>query len=42
MREVEELIELLSLQAFRDKFISELSTGSRRIEEVKPRMYSLE
>jgi branched-chain amino acid transport system ATP-binding protein len=34
MREAEELIELLSLQAFRDKFISELSTGSRRIVEI--------
>jgi branched-chain amino acid transport system ATP-binding protein len=34
MREVEELIELLSLQAFRDKFVSELSTGSRRIVEI--------
>ncbi len=33
-REVEELIELLNLQAFRDKFISELSTGSRRIVEI--------
>jgi ABC-type branched-subunit amino acid transport system ATPase component/predicted MFS family arabinose efflux permease len=33
-RETEELIELLSLQAFRDKFISELSTGSRRIVEI--------
>jgi branched-chain amino acid transport system ATP-binding protein len=32
-RRVEELIELLSLQAFRDKFVSELSTGSRRIVE---------
>ncbi|MGH2757964.1 MAG: MFS transporter [Actinomycetota bacterium] len=34
MRRVEELIELLSLQAFRDKFMSELSTGSRRIVEL--------
>jgi branched-chain amino acid transport system ATP-binding protein len=33
-RETEELIELLSLQAFRDKFVSELSTGSRRIVEL--------
>ena len=33
-RRVEELIELLSLQAFRDKFVSELSTGSRRIVEI--------
>ena len=30
----EELIELLGLGAFRDKFISELSTGSRRIVEI--------
>jgi branched-chain amino acid transport system ATP-binding protein len=34
MRRVEELIELLSLHAFRDKFVSELSTGSRRIVEL--------
>ncbi len=34
MLEVEELIELLRLGAFRDKFISELSTGSRRIVEI--------
>ena len=33
-RRVEELIELLGLQAFRDKFVSELSTGSRRIVEI--------
>jgi branched-chain amino acid transport system ATP-binding protein len=33
-RRVEELIELLGLTAFRDKFISELSTGSRRIVEI--------
>jgi branched-chain amino acid transport system ATP-binding protein len=33
-RRVEELIELLSLHAFRDKFVSELSTGSRRIVEI--------
>lgn len=31
---VEEIIELLSLQAFRDKFVGELSTGSRRIVEI--------
>ncbi len=34
MRRVEELIELLRLGAFRDKFLSELSTGSRRIVEI--------
>jgi len=34
MRRVDELIELLSLEAFRDKFVSELSTGSRRIVEL--------
>ncbi len=34
MRRVDELIELLSLEAFRDKFLSELSTGSRRIVEI--------
>jgi ABC-type branched-subunit amino acid transport system ATPase component/predicted MFS family arabinose efflux permease len=33
-RRAEELIELLGLQAFRDKFVSELSTGSRRIVEI--------
>jgi branched-chain amino acid transport system ATP-binding protein len=33
-RRTEELIELLGLGAFRDKFISELSTGSRRIVEI--------
>jgi len=33
-REVDELVELLNLQAFRDKFVSELSTGSRRIVEI--------
>jgi branched-chain amino acid transport system ATP-binding protein len=33
-RRVEELIDLLGLVAFRDKFISELSTGSRRIVEI--------
>jgi ABC-type branched-subunit amino acid transport system ATPase component len=31
---VEELISVLGLGAFRDKFISELSTGSRRIVEI--------
>ncbi len=31
---VEELIELLGLAAFRDKFVSELSTGSRRIVDL--------
>jgi branched-chain amino acid transport system ATP-binding protein len=31
---VEELIEALGLDAFRDKFMSELSTGSRRIVEI--------
>jgi branched-chain amino acid transport system ATP-binding protein len=31
---VEELIQLLGLKAFRDKFISELSTGSRRMVEI--------
>jgi ABC-type branched-subunit amino acid transport system ATPase component/MFS family permease len=31
---VEELIELMKLGAFRDKFISELSTGSRRIVDI--------
>ncbi len=30
----EMLIELLGLQAFRDKFVAELSTGSRRIVEI--------
>jgi ABC-type branched-subunit amino acid transport system ATPase component/ABC-type branched-subunit amino acid transport system permease subunit len=33
-RRVEELIELMSLQAFRDKFVAELSTGSRRVVEI--------
>ncbi len=32
--EVDELIDLLGLKAFRDKFVSELSTGSRRIVEI--------
>jgi branched-chain amino acid transport system ATP-binding protein len=31
---VEELIELLGLAAFRDKFVAELSTGSRRIVDL--------
>jgi ABC-type branched-subunit amino acid transport system ATPase component len=31
---VNELIELLNLEAFRDKFVSELSTGSRRIVDL--------
>jgi branched-chain amino acid transport system ATP-binding protein len=31
---VEDLIELLGLGAFRDKFVSELSTGSRRIVDL--------
>ena len=33
-RRTEELIGLLGLKAFRDKFVSELSTGSRRIVEI--------
>lgn len=33
-RRVEELIELMKLGAFRDKFVSELSTGSRRIVDL--------
>ena len=33
-RKVEDLIALLGLGAFRDKFISELSTGSRRMVEI--------
>jgi branched-chain amino acid transport system ATP-binding protein len=33
-RRVEEVIELLGLGAFRDKFVAELSTGSRRIVEI--------
>jgi branched-chain amino acid transport system ATP-binding protein len=33
-RRAEQLIELLGLEAFRDKFVSELSTGSRRIVEI--------
>ena len=31
---VEELIELMGLEAFSDKFVSELSTGSRRIVDL--------
>jgi branched-chain amino acid transport system ATP-binding protein len=31
---VEDLIELMNLRAFRDKFVSELSTGSRRIVDL--------
>src|SRR5207245_5544931 len=31
---VDELVELMGLVAFRDKFISELSTGSRRIVDL--------
>jgi len=31
---VEELVELLNLGAYRDKFVSELSTGSRRIVDL--------
>ncbi|HET6874100.1 MAG TPA: ATP-binding cassette domain-containing protein [Acidimicrobiales bacterium] len=31
---VDDLIELMSLGAFRDKFVSELSTGSRRIVDL--------
>ncbi|MCI0584886.1 MAG: ATP-binding cassette domain-containing protein, partial [Chloroflexi bacterium] len=31
---VEELIELMNLGAFRDKFVAELSTGSRRIVDL--------
>ena len=31
---VDDLIELMGLQAFRDKFVSELSTGSRRIVDL--------
>ena len=32
--QVDELIELMGLQAFTDKFVSELSTGSRRIVDL--------
>lgn len=34
VRRVEDVIELLSLGAFRDKFVGELSTGSRRLVEI--------
>ena len=33
-RRVNELIELMGLEAFRDKLVGELSTGSRRIVEL--------
>jgi ABC-type branched-subunit amino acid transport system ATPase component len=33
-RQVDELIELMGLGAFRDKFVHELSTGSRRIVDL--------
>lgn len=33
-RRVEEIIDLMGLGAFRDKFISELSTGSRRVVDL--------
>ena len=33
-RRVDEVIELLGLQAFRDKFVAELSTGSRRMVDL--------
>jgi branched-chain amino acid transport system ATP-binding protein len=33
-RVVEDLIDLMGLGAFRDKFVSELSTGSRRMVEL--------
>jgi ABC-type branched-subunit amino acid transport system ATPase component/predicted MFS family arabinose efflux permease len=32
--EVEQLVDLMGLRAFRDKFVSELSTGSRRMVEL--------
>jgi branched-chain amino acid transport system ATP-binding protein len=35
---VDELLQLLGLQAFRDKFVSELSTGSKRIVEIAATM----
>ena len=37
-RRVEDLLELLELTAFRDKFVSELSTGVRRIVELAAQM----
>ena len=33
-RSVDELVELMGLQAYRDKFVSELSTGVRRIVDL--------
>ena len=33
-RKVEELIELMRIQAYRDKFVSELSTGVRRVVDL--------
>jgi branched-chain amino acid transport system ATP-binding protein len=33
-RRTEDIVDLLGLRAFRDKFVSELSTGSRRIVEI--------
>lgn len=33
-RRAEELVELMGLGAFRDKFVSELSTGSRRVVDL--------
>ena len=37
-KRVEELLELLELGAYRDKFVSELSTGVRRIVELAAQM----
>jgi ABC-type branched-subunit amino acid transport system ATPase component/sugar phosphate permease len=37
-KRVEQLLELLELGAFRDKFVSELSTGVRRIVELAAQM----
>jgi branched-chain amino acid transport system ATP-binding protein len=34
MARVDELVELMGITAFRDKFVSELSTGSRRIVDL--------
>ena len=34
MEEVDRLVELLHLEAFADKFVSELSTGSRRVVDL--------
>ena len=39
-RRVEELLELLELGSYRDKFVSELSTGVRRIVELAAQMAS--